>query len=87
MECAFRRLKGRWRCLLKRNNSHLSFVPAIVTTCCVLHNLCEVHGDGFDDDWTCAEEVSSHSTHSSSTTIGTNTTAENIRQALCQHFI
>ena len=87
VECAFGRLKGRWRCLLKRNDSHLSFVPTIVTTCCVLHNLCEVHGDGFDDDWMCAEEVASHSTHSSSTTIGTNTTAENIRHVLCQHFI
>ncbi len=23
----------------------------VVTACCVLHNICEIHGDTFDDDW------------------------------------
>ena len=26
-------------------------VSELVDACCVLHNICEVHGDTFDDDW------------------------------------
>ncbi|XP_059374201.1 uncharacterized protein LOC132111046 [Carassius carassius] len=37
---AFGRLKGRWRCLLKRNDALMSDVVAVS---CVLHNICEMH--------------------------------------------
>ena len=33
IECAFGKLKGRWRALLKRNNSHVSIMPTIVMAC------------------------------------------------------
>ena len=26
-------------------------VPVVVATACVLHNLCEIHGESFDDSW------------------------------------
>ena len=29
----------------------ISLVPQVVTACCILHNLCEVHGDVFNDTW------------------------------------
>ncbi|XP_078594731.1 uncharacterized protein LOC144872428 [Branchiostoma floridae x Branchiostoma japonicum] len=45
VECAFGRLKGRWRCLTKRLDVLLDNVPDIVGACCVLHNICEVHKD------------------------------------------
>ncbi|XP_035692548.1 protein ANTAGONIST OF LIKE HETEROCHROMATIN PROTEIN 1-like [Branchiostoma floridae] len=51
VECAFGRLKGRWRCLSKRLDVDLDHVPTVVTACCVLHNVCEVHGEHFDDQW------------------------------------
>uniref|UniRef100_A0A672HFQ1 DDE Tnp4 domain-containing protein n=1 Tax=Salarias fasciatus TaxID=181472 RepID=A0A672HFQ1_SALFA len=51
VENAFGRLKGRWRCLLKRNNSDLTLVKSMVLACCALHNLCESHGEDFNTEW------------------------------------
>ena len=30
---------------------HIDNVPYIITACCVLHNMCEVHGDTFNEEW------------------------------------
>ena len=51
VEYAFGRLKGRWRCLLKRNDVKLEFMSTLVTACCILHNMCEIHQDNFDQQW------------------------------------
>ncbi len=45
---AFGRLKGRWRILLKRNDTIIQKLPNLVIACCVLHNLCESSGEDFD---------------------------------------
>lgn len=47
---AFGRLKGRWRCLQKRTEVKLQDLPAVLGACCVLHNVCEKHNEGFDPD-------------------------------------
>ena len=39
VENAFGRIKGRWRCLLNRNDATTEDVPTIISACCVLHNL------------------------------------------------
>ncbi|XP_070547328.1 uncharacterized protein [Ptychodera flava] len=51
VENAFGRLKGRWRSLMKRNDCQLEGIPTIVTTCCILHNLCEREGNPFYEQW------------------------------------
>ena len=51
VENAFGRLKGRWRCLLKRLDCHVTNVGNIVASCVVLHNLCEMFGDECLTDW------------------------------------
>ncbi|KAL0985639.1 hypothetical protein UPYG_G00159810 [Umbra pygmaea] len=51
VEKAFVRLKGRWRCLLKRNDCDAELVKSMVRTCCALHNLCESHGEAYDSEW------------------------------------
>jgi hypothetical protein len=48
---AFGRLKGRWRYLLKRNDIAMEDIPTIINACCILHNICEVHRDEFNDAW------------------------------------
>ncbi|XP_056409616.1 uncharacterized protein LOC130330970 [Hyla sarda] len=50
-EVAFGRLRGRWCCLLKHNNSDLSFIPTLIAACCTLHNVCESRGDPFQEHW------------------------------------
>lgn len=69
---------------MKRNDCDLSFVSTIVNACCVLHNLCEVHGDGFDDDW--LQEEEEVPTGPSSSALPSNTRCSEIRNALCDYF-
>eukprot|EP00249_Psilotum_nudum_P017058 c26133_g1_i1 orf=133-1509(+) len=47
---AFGRLKGRWRFLQRRTEVKLQELPAVLGACCVLHNVCEQHREGFDPD-------------------------------------
>jgi hypothetical protein len=51
VENAYGRLKGRWRRLIKQNEMDISRVPQVITACCILHNICEVHGDAFAETW------------------------------------
>ena len=81
VEQAFGRLKGRWRCLLKRMDHLTENVPYIVSTCVTLHNVCELFGDNFHDDWEVSSGVTEHH-HRSSSDDGTGTPAERVRKAL-----
>ena len=59
VEHAFGRLKGRWRCLLKRMDYHIDNVPHVVAACVVLHNICETLGDRCQDDWVVQDDSNS----------------------------
>ena len=58
-----------------------------VTACCVLHNICEIHQDSFDQQWLDDEMrlVSSMSSRGAST-IPSNSTALSIQNALCDYI-
>lgn len=87
VECAFGRLKGRWRCLQKRMDVDTSKVPTIVSACCVLHNMCEVHGEFFDEEWfAAAVDAAGQPEVSVGPVQQQEAVPQEIRQALTVHF-
>ena len=36
---------------MKKNDMHIDHIPTVITACCVLHNLCEMRGESFNDMW------------------------------------
>ena len=85
VENAFGRLKGRWRCLLKRNNTKISLLLSIIAACCTLRNLCEVHGDAFDEEWAVDSAEVPTSEAAATPTVGVND-AERIHNALTDYL-
>jgi hypothetical protein len=47
---AFMRLKARWSCLQRRTEVKLQDLPIVLGACCVLHNICEMRGEGLRND-------------------------------------
>ena len=43
IECAFGRLKARWRILCRPIDVPIAYVPNIILSCFALHNFCELH--------------------------------------------
>ena len=50
VEHTYGRLKGRW-CLHNEMNINVADVLELVGACCTLHNICQAHGEAFDDTW------------------------------------
>ena len=65
IENAFGRLKARWRRLMKRNDMHTVHIPTVIAACCILHNICEIHGECFNDAWLLSESEFEHPTSTS----------------------
>ena len=63
VENAFGRLKGRWRCIMKRADFHVSNVPSIIGSCVVLHNICEIYGDRCLQEWVVNDESPPSTNH------------------------
>ncbi|KAM3849596.1 uncharacterized protein ACN63O_002484 [Diretmus argenteus] len=82
VERAFGRLKGRWRCLMKRYDCNINNINTAISACCVLHNFCEDNGEDYDgtDVHEDANEARDCNDFCAQTT--SNTT----RDALCAHF-
>ena len=85
VECTFGRLRGRWRSLLKRKDKKLDYLCTAVTTCCILHNICEVHHDEFNDQWLDDVDEFSIPPSSGSTLPGASTGSSN-HNALANYF-
>ena len=56
VERAFGKLKCCWRCLLKPLEEKTPKVPHTILTCCILHNICILRADKFEDDHSSDDE-------------------------------
>lgn len=80
---AFTRLKGRWRCLMKRNDSDIELVKTMVLACCALHNLCEHNGESYETDW---DDLPVTEPTASTESPGEEDEGRTVRDALVQHL-
>lgn len=83
VERAFGRLKGRWRCLSKTCDAHITFVSRIVSACCVLHNFTEMHNEDYLNEGNETEEEVEAVLEAR---FGDNQQQSDIRDALCRYF-
>ena len=51
VENAYGRLKACCQRLMKRNDMHVNHIPNMIAAACILHNLCEIHNEYFNDAW------------------------------------
>lgn len=82
VENAFGRLKGRWRCLSKRIDLHVSNVPHIVAACVTLHNICEIAGDHCFPEWILEDSTTRPQSNSTATAAANSAQASSIRNAI-----
>jgi len=86
VENAFGHLKARWRRVLKRNDMHTDNIPHVIAAVCVLHNICEVHHEHFNDAWL----QNSDGEYDQTSTVATRDTSVGsphiIRNALVSYF-
>lgn len=93
VENAFGRLKSRWRILQKKIDADIDFVPLIVATCCILHNIAENNKIPIRSSWNEALEESSrlypqpiYRTVSNSSSLTSNAIREHLKIYMAQNF-
>ena len=86
VENAFGRLKGRWRRLLKRNDMSLERVPTVIAACGVLHNICEVFKESYDERWNTEDDDDRPQPNTSTEDEVDSSRPGNIRNALMKYF-
>lgn len=85
VENAFGRLKARWRRLMKRNDMNTEHIPNVISAaCCVMHNICETHGESFNDAW--LQDCDENEQPASVSSASSGNAAHAIRETLVQFF-
>ena len=70
--------------LVKRLYVDVCDAPEIVAACCVLHNVYEIHGDAFNEEW--MEGVEREDCEESSSFVQQTESAINIRNTFMSYF-
>ena len=61
-------------------------IPTVITACCILHNVCEVHGDRFNKSWMEEHSDALEQPPSAETTAVTSDAATAIQNSLVQYY-
>ena len=84
VENSFGRLKGRWCCLHKRLDCETDRAPVMVGACCVLHNICKINNEEFNENMLDNENLQIVELAPARMADGRQAVA--IRNALCDSF-
>jgi len=84
VENAYGRLKAKWR-LCKSNDMVIEHIPTVITACCILHNICEAHGNWFNEKWI-EERDLLEQPPSAGTTAVTSDAATTIHNSLVEYY-
>ncbi|XP_028290540.1 protein ALP1-like [Gouania willdenowi] len=79
---AIGRLKGRWRCLLKRCDCKINNLNTVISACCVLHNFCEDNREDYDGTDVQQADVQANANICKDSTEASRA----IRDAVCAYF-
>ena len=72
--------------MLKWLDMDVSDVPELIAACCVLHNICKLHGEVFNEEWLeGVESQMSDCNSASATTVQLQESAVGIRSALTSY--
>ena len=67
-----------------QNDMHIENIPNVVGACCMLHNICEIHNDTFNEEWLQdMNEDGADTVAASSSRVGS---CNDIRDALIEYF-
>ena len=68
---------------MKQNDMDVFHVPYVVTACCILHNICDIHGDTFVESWLERTQLDEPTSNASQ---ATTMQAKDIRDTLVDYF-
>ena len=57
---------------------HIKHIPNVILSCCVLHNICEIHNDTFHEEWLQDVDLTQPGDTSSSTTATSGSTVRDL---------
>ena len=72
--------------MAKQIDMHLDNVPYVIAACCVLHNVCEVHHDSFNEEWLQEIDLSQPDCVASTSTQLSQTGGEHVQAILMNYF-
>ena len=69
---------------MKQNDMHIENVPNVVGACCVLHNICEIHNDTFNEEW--LQDMNEDGADTIAASSSNVSSSNDIRDALIEYF-
>ena len=71
----------------KQIDMDIENVPQIIAACCVLHNVCEIHGDSFNDEWLQEVDSDQPDDNELATSVSVSSTSRSdLRTILMEYF-
>ena len=71
----------------QRDDMRIDKMCNAVTTCCIQHNICDIHQDTFDEEWLEKVEESSGLSSGGSSLLRSSSTAATVCNALADYFL